>query len=101
VDSKNITKNRFDRCCVGSAYSVAAGTAAQPLRTDDLAQLKGCFSTARFRFNKLVAILQTNLYSPSRKNMFNALGRESASGLGELIRNFRSKGRSFLEEGQE
>jgi hypothetical protein len=76
-----VTRNEFLKCCA-SVCSCLALISPEPFAAEtpapNLEQLQGQLEAVRIRYAKLVSILERNLDEPTRKRVFDSLGRECA-----------------------
>ncbi|MGA9462494.1 MAG: hypothetical protein WBV28_06880 [Terracidiphilus sp.] len=88
-------------CGAGKAHgAMAAETASQTCDPKELDEVSGRADAARFRFSKLVEILEARLPEQERKQVLHTLGGKCADTFRtELIDRYKGDIRRFLEEG--
>ena len=88
-------------CCAGKTREAMAAEVTSPTcDPKELADLSGKAEAARYRFSKLVEILDARLPEQERKQVFHALGGKCADTYrADLIDRYRGNVKGFLEEG--
>ncbi len=89
-------------CCAGKAHeAMAADVASHTCDPKELEDVSKRAEAARFRFSKLVQIIEARLPEQERKQVFHELGGKCADTYRtELIDRYKGNIRGFLEEGR-
>jgi len=83
------------------AQSSTSDDTAQPCDPKELSATRDRADAARYRFSKLVTVIENRVSEAERKEMFHALGGEcSATYRASLIDRYKGNLQGFLEEGR-